>query len=142
MLKGVIMINLTIGKIAAAANVGVETIRFYERKGLLKKPVDKVGAFRIYSKDSISKIKFIKKAQDLGFTLKEIKELITLDHNIKSTCFNVAKKTETKLKEVKDKIQNLKKIESALEKLLNACLLSPEAKACCKVSDCFENKCS
>lgn len=136
------MASLTIGKLAGAAEVGVETIRFYERKGLLKKPTTRLGAFRVYSEDNISKIKFIKKAQDLGFTLKEIKELMALDQNSKSTCSNVANKAETKLNEVQDKIKDLRQIETALVKLLDACLQSPEAKACCKVSDCFENKCS
>lgn len=136
------MEQLTIGKLAGAADVGIETIRFYERKGLIKKPTTKLGAFRVYATENVSKIKFIKKAQDLGFTLKEIKDLMSLDQNTKATCSDVSQKTEIKLQEVKEKIKNLKKIEMALTKLLNACDVSKEAKACCKVSDCFENKCN
>ncbi len=136
------MESLTIGKLAGEADVGIETIRFYERKGLIKKPTTKQGAFRVYAIDNVSKIRFIKKAQDLGFTLKEIKDLMTLDQNTKATCSDVAKKTEVKLQEVNEKIKNLKKIEMALTKLLSACKTSKEAKACCKVSDCFENKCN
>ncbi len=136
------MVPLTIGKLAQASDVGVETVRFYERQGLIKKPQTKVGAFRIYPEEHIAKIKFIKKAQDLGFTLKEIKDLLLLDQNTRSTCADLAKKADKKLSEVKLKIHDLKKIEQALMKLQKACEQSSEAKACCKISDCFENKCS
>lgn len=133
--------SLTIGKLAKVSDVNVETVRYYERKGLLKIPSNKKGAFRVYPEDYIAKINFIKKAQDLGFTLSEIKELLTLDQNIRSTCSVVSKKAESKMVEVRKKIASLKKMESSLKKLIKACDVGPDAKACCKVSDCFESKC-
>lgn len=136
------MEKLTIGKLAEKAQVGVETIRFYEREGLIKKPLTKVGSFRIYADDNIAKIRFIKRGQELGFTLKEVKELMALDQNTKATCDDVASKAQNKLKEVKTKIDDLKRIEAALTKLIKACTVAPTAMACCKVSDCLENKCN
>ncbi len=132
---------LTIGKLAKRAHVNVETIRFYEKKSLLKKPNTKVGAFRVYPDEYISKILFIKKAQDLGFTLNEIKDLLILDQNKRSTCENVAQKARIKVEEVQEKIKSLKKMEKSLKKIITACEDGPEAKACCKVSDCFDRKC-
>lgn len=136
------MESLTIGKLANSSEVNVETIRFYERKGLLKIPSQKRGAFRVYPEDYISKIRFIKKAQDLGFTLKEIKELLILDQNTRATCSSVSEKAQKKMNEVQEKIDALKQMEKALKKIVKACDQSPEAKACCRVSDCFETQCS
>lgn len=133
--------TLTIGKLANISEVNVETVRFYERKGLLKKPTSKVGSFRVYPQDYISKIKFIKRAQELGFTLKEIKELLVLDQNTRATCANVSQRAESKITEVQEKIASLKKMEEALKKIVKACDAGPDAKACCRVSDCFESKC-
>ncbi|WP_273869973.1 heavy metal-responsive transcriptional regulator [Halobacteriovorax sp. GB3] len=132
---------LTIGKLADASNVNVETIRFYERKGLLKRPTTKAGAFRVYPNQYISKISFIKKAQELGFTLAEIKDLLLLDQNTSATCAHVSKKANKKLLEVKEKIESLKKMKKSLEKIIHACDAGPDIKACCRVSDCFDSKC-
>jgi MerR family mercuric resistance operon transcriptional regulator len=70
--------QLTIGKLAEAASVSVETVRFYQRKGLLETP-EKEGSIRRYDKAALRQLRFIRKAQEAGFTLKEIQELITLD---------------------------------------------------------------
>ncbi|MDA8792196.1 MerR family DNA-binding protein [Bacteriovoracaceae bacterium] len=134
--------SLTIGKLADASQVNVETIRFYEKKGLLKKPTSKRGAFRVYPLDYITRIGFIKKAQILGFTLIEIKDLLLLDQNSTATCSHVSKKASLKLNEVQEKIDSLKRMEKSLENIIKACDVSPEMKACCRVSDCFESNCS
>ena len=133
--------SLTIGKLAKASNVNVETIRFYEKKGLLKKPLTKKGAFRIYPEVYVSRLEFIKRVQELGFTLSEIKELLLLDENTKSTCSHVSKKATFKLEEVKEKIRSLKRMEKSLKRIIEACDQGPEIKACCRVSDCFDSKC-
>ncbi len=135
------MEKLTIGKLAEAAQVGVETIRFYEKKGLIKKPTSRIGAYRIYPVESVQKIHFIKRGQELGFTLSEIKELMLLDQNTRATCEDVAERAQKKLTEVHKKLQDLKRMEDALAKLIHACHTSPTAKACCKVSDCLSNNC-
>ncbi|MCB1198181.1 MAG: MerR family DNA-binding protein [Deltaproteobacteria bacterium] len=129
---------LTIGKLAKVSDVGVETIRFYHRKGLLAEPATRNGAFRVYPDVYVSKIRFIKKAQQLGFTLAEIKDLLLLDQNKNATCKSVALKAQAKVEEVKAKIDGLRKMEQALMKIIVACGQGPQAKACCQVSDCFD----
>ena len=134
--------SLTIGKLAQSAGVNLETVRFYERKGLLKRPTSKRGAFRVYPFEYVSKIQFIKKAQEIGFTLNEIKELLVLDQNKKATCSDVASIARLKVSEVKEKINSLKLMEKSLNKIIKACEIGPNEKACCRVSDCFDSKCS
>lgn len=135
------MSKLTIGKLAKEANVNVETVRFYEKKGLIKRPTLGSGPFRIYSDEAISKINFIKKAQEIGFTLREIKEFISFEQNTIAPCSDVATKAQAKLTEVNNKILSLKKMQKALKKLISSCEVNPEKIGNCKVSDCFDNKC-
>jgi DNA-binding transcriptional MerR regulator len=132
------MKQFTIGKLAKESGVGVETVRFYERKGLVKRPQAKDG-FRKYTDDDALKIRFIKQAQGLGFTLKEIKELIELNTNSGATCSAVKSKADAKIKDVADKIQSLQKMKSSLQRLAKACDVGKKALACCKVMDCFES---
>lgn len=132
------METLTIGKLAEKANVGVETIRFYERKGLIKKPTSKVGSFRVYPHEFIAKINFIKKAQELGFTLSEVKELFDLNTKPRVTCGTVKAKTLTKIEEIKMKISDLERMKSSLEKLACACDASQDSIKQYKVQECFE----
>ena len=134
------MKTLTIGKLANEAAVRVETIRFYERKGLLKKPSAKSG-FRQYPIEDIQKIRFIKRAQELGFTLKEVQELLRMNTNPKATCGDVQKLAEIKLQEIEEKIRDLQKMRAALMKIDRACEDSKEAVACCRITECFEGKC-
>lgn len=134
------MKQYTIGKLAAEASVGVETIRFYERKGLIKKPSGKTG-FRQYPTEDAQRIRFIKRAQELGFTLKEVQDLLHINTNPKATCGDVQILAELKLQEVEEKIKDLEKIRTALKKIDRACAKSKEAVACCRITDCFEGKC-
>ena len=132
----------TIGALAKEAGVGVETIRFYERKGLIKQPKkDGSGAFRKYPPEDAVKIRFIKQAQELGFTLVEIKGLLVLNANPRATCEDVRVRAERKLNEVDAKIKDLQRIRRALKVLESACDQSPEAIACCRIMDCFEGGC-
>lgn len=134
------MKTLTIGKLANEALVGVETVRFYERKGLIKKPSAKAG-YRQYPLADVQTIRFIKRAQELGFTLKEVQELLKVNTNPKATCGDVQKLAGIKLMEVEEKIRDLQKIRTALKKIDRACEDSKEAVACCRITDCFEGKC-
>ena len=127
---------MTIGKLAKLAGVGVETVRFYQRKKILKVPV-RTGAFRTYSNDDVQKIIFIKKAQELGFTLNEVKELLELNTKPRITCGEVKVKTLNKLNEVKEKISDLEKIKSSLEQLAYACDSSQDSIRQYKVQECF-----
>ena len=87
----------TIGKLAKESGVTVETVRFYEQKGLIKQPSSKTG-YRKYPYDDVVKIKFIKRTQELGFTLNEAKELLELRVKSNAKCGQVKIKAESKLK--------------------------------------------
>jgi MerR family mercuric resistance operon transcriptional regulator len=113
--------TLTIGKLAQFSNVNVETIRFYERKGILKQPV-KQGSFRKYPKDYITRIRFIKRSQELGFTLNETKEFLDLKIKNQAKCDDVLLKTEHKIEEIEKKIKDLKKMKKSLLSLADCCV--------------------
>jgi len=115
------MEELTTGQLAKRAQVNIETIRFYERKGLLPKPRRNSSGYRIYSQDSVNHIKFIKRAKTLGFFLKEISELLSLRVDSKKTCGHVKKQTETKLDEINKKIKSLRRIQKALKNMSKSC---------------------
>lgn len=128
--------SLTIGKLAEASDVNVETIRFYERKGILKQP-KKQGAFRYYPEEYITRIRFIKRSQELGFTLKETKELLDLKIKNQSRCSDVLSKTEEKIKEINQKISDLKKMRKSLEGLASCCEDTNQPLSECPILECF-----
>lgn len=130
----------TISKVAKEANVGIETIRFYERQGLLKQP-RKTGTFREYDQDHALRVRFIKRAQELGFTLKEIKGLLSMNSNPKALCEDLQQLASAKLREIELKIADLQKMKAAVKLVEKACGQSPKAAACCRIIDCFEGNC-
>ncbi|WP_408097371.1 MerR family DNA-binding protein [Peredibacter sp. HCB2-198] len=130
------MEKITIGKLAEMAGVGVETIRFYQRKSLLREP-KATGAFRTYNEEDAQKIRFIKRAQDLGFTLNEVRELLELNTKPRMTCGTVKVKTEAKIQEIKEKIADLNRMKASLEKLACACDASQDEVKQYKVQECF-----
>ena len=130
------MEKITIGKLAEMAGVGVETVRFYQRKELLREPKTN-GAFRTYTEADAEKIIFIKKAQELGFSLAEIKELLELNTKPRITCSTVKQKTLSKIKEIEEKINDLNKMKNSLEKLSCACDESQDQIRQFKVQECF-----
>jgi len=110
--------NRTIGKLANELGVNIETIRFYERKGLIQQPLRPEQGYRHYPDESLNRIRFIKQAQGLGFTLEEIAHLLSLHDN---PCGQVQELAEKKLVNVKNKITDLLKLEKALNGLLSQC---------------------
>lgn len=130
------MEKLSIGKLAEISGVGVETVRFYQRKELLREP-KAVGRFRTYNEDDAQRIKFIKRAQDLGFTLNEVKELLELNTKNRVTCEAVRSKTETKIKEVEEKISDLERMRASLIQLTKTCSDGQDKMRSYKVQDCF-----
>ena len=131
------MEKITIGKLAEMAGVGVETVRFYQRKELLREPKSS-GGFRTYNEEDAQRIIFIKKAQELGFTLSEVKELLELNTKPRITCGTVKTKTEAKLKEIEEKIADLSRMKASLEKLACACDGSQDQIRQFKVQECFD----
>lgn len=130
--------RITIGKLAAASNVNVETIRFYERKGILIQP-KKDGAFRYYPESYITRVKFIKRSQELGFTLKETVELLELKIKDQARCSDVLSKTEDKISEIEQKIKDLKKMKKSLKDLASCCEDTSIPLSECPVLECFIN---
>ena len=129
---------MTIGKLADALEINIETIRFYQREGLIKEPAKRNNGFRYYGVEHLSRIMFIKKAKELGFSLAEIKELLELNTKPRSTCANVKQKTMEKMEEIDQKIEDLKKMKKSLEKLSCACDSTQDNFKQYKVQDCFE----
>jgi len=111
--------NLTIGAFAQAAGVNVETIRFYQRKGLLPEPDRPVGSIRRYGATDVTRVRFVKSAQRLGFSLDEIAELLRLEDG--THCDEASHLAEHKLRDVREKLADLARMEAALSKLVCAC---------------------
>ena len=115
------MNGLTIGKVAKGAGLGIETIRFYEREGLIEPPARTESNYRIYPKQDIIRLRFIKRAKTLGFTLKEIKELLSLRHDPLASKEDVKRQAEVKIEDIKQKIRDLSRIKETLEMLDERC---------------------
>lgn len=115
------MQTMTIGQVARQAGIGVETVRFYEREGLLAVPARRASGYREFDLDAISQLKFIKQAQGLGFTLREIKELLSLKLDPKSTRAQVREQAEAKVADIERRIAELKRMKKALLPLIAAC---------------------
>ncbi len=115
------MRKLKSGELAKQAGVNVETLRFYEREGLLPKPPRRASGYREYPVESVRLIRFIRRAQELGFSLREIRELLALRVQPGVTCAKVRERAERKISEVRGKIADLKSIERALRKLTASC---------------------
>ena len=120
--------SLKIGAIAAAAGVNVETIRFYQRKGLLAEPARPYGQIRRYGHRDVSRVKFVKSAQRLGFSLDEIAGLLTLDDG--THCDEARAMAEEKLHNVRAKLRDLRRIESVLTRLVADCCKSRGTVSC------------
>lgn len=113
--------ELTIGKVAKQARVNIQTIRYYERRSLLLPSGRRDSGYRLYTPDAVQKIRFIKNAQGLGFTLKEISSLLRLRVSNRARCGNVKKKAEAKLRDVQVKIADLQALERVLKNLIKMC---------------------
>lgn len=111
--------SLTIGALADAAGVSVETIRFYQRKALLHEPKRPHGSIRRYTDSDVRRVRFIKAAQRIGFTLDEIAQLLQLDDG--TQCSQARNIADHKLADVRRRIEDLQRIESALADLVERC---------------------
>jgi len=112
---------MMIGEFARRAGVKVETVRYYERRGLLPRPERTSAGYRLYQAEAVAELRFIKRAQTLGFTLQEVKELLALRVQPDSACDVVDRKAHEKLSVVRGKIGELTALEQRLTVLANAC---------------------
>lgn len=111
--------NLTIGTFAKAAGVNVETIRFYQRKGLLLEPDRRYGRIRCYDTADVARVKFVKSAQRLGFSLDEVAQLLKLEDGTR--CREAAELAGLRLADVRARLADLRRMESALSRLVKEC---------------------
>jgi Hg(II)-responsive transcriptional regulator len=115
------MTTFTISQLAKQANVNLETIRFYERRGLIPEPPRSKNGYRQYSWDAIVRTQFIKRAQSLGFSLREISEIFALRMEPGTTCGDMKVKVKTKIEDIERKIADLEQIREALSDLVSKC---------------------
>jgi MerR family copper efflux transcriptional regulator len=113
-------VRLTIGKVAKLSGVGVEAVRYYEREGIIDQPSRAAGGFREYPEDVVHRIRFIKRVQELGFSLREISDLLNLRMR-RGSCGTIKEKAEQKLAQVEEKISDLRRIQAALRKVKDTC---------------------
>ncbi|HHJ18571.1 MAG TPA: MerR family transcriptional regulator [Gammaproteobacteria bacterium] len=121
---------LTIGRLAKSAHVNIETIRYYQRIGLVSEPEKPLQGYRHYPASTIDRICFIKRAQELGFTLKEVKELLALNDG---NCREARMMAEHKLEVIQQRINDLSSIKSELSRLVTACRDNNRGKTCCAI---------
>jgi len=112
---------LTVGAVARQAEVNVQTVRYYERVGLIPEPGRTAAGYRQYAEDTVRRIRFIKRAQELGFSLREIGELLDLRIDHDTACHAVEEKTRDKIALVDEKIEELRAIRETLNRVVAAC---------------------
>ena len=121
-------VALTIGQLARDAGVNVETVRFYQRRALLAEPDKPYGGIRRYEAEDVARVKFVKAAQRLGFSLDEVAGLLKLDDG--THCDEARQLAEVKLADVRKKLKDLRRIESALASLVRDCCTSRGTVSC------------
>ncbi len=121
-------ISLTIGGLARAAGVGVETVRYYQRRGLLAAPARPFGGVRRYQGADLARLRFVKTAQKLGFSLDEVLELLYLEDGVH--CDQAGELAERKLSDVRVRIERLRRIEKVLAELVCACHANRDHVSC------------
>ena len=112
---------MTIGRVADAAGISIDTIRFYERRGLIEKPGRNFSGYRNYPDAVLERLRFIGDAKRLGFTLREIRELLSEGVRSTSECGPVTRKAEAKLAEMNEEIDRLLGLRRTLRKIVEAC---------------------
>ena len=118
---------MRIGQLAKAAEINIETVRFYERKGLIEQPLKPLEGYRNYSNKILERLLFIKRAKKLGFTLEEIANLLSMES---ARCDEIQEMAAAKLSDVRSKIADLKCMELVLSELVNRCQKNPKKSGC------------
>lgn len=129
--------SYTIGQVAKLSGVGVEAIRFYEREGVIPSPPRTESGYRLYTEETLKRLHFIGRAKELGFSLKEISQLLSLRLTPRSNCSEVRKRALKKLDEINKKIADLQRMRVTLTELTDACVESKPILDC-PILNCFD----
>ncbi|MGH9362338.1 MAG: MerR family transcriptional regulator [Thermoanaerobaculia bacterium] len=121
---------LTIGKLAREAGVGVETVRFYEREGLVVEPPRGASGYRHYAPETVTRLQFIRHAKELGFSLAEIRELLSLRASPEASCDDVRRQIRGKIAAVQEKRRALARLQRVLEELAETCVAGAPSSEC------------
>jgi MerR family copper efflux transcriptional regulator len=121
---------LTIGEVARQAGVGIETVRFYERQGLLEEPERRASGYRQYGQEAVAVLQFIRRAKELGFTLREIKGLLALRLDASATRAEVREQAKSKVADIEAKITDLQRMRDVLKELVKKCHGDGAASGC------------
>src|SRR5689334_4537981 len=122
--------TLTTGQVAASAGVNIQTLRYYERRGLLEEPDRRQSGYREYPRETVRLVRFIKRAQELGFTLDEIDDLLKLRGDRTSHCSEVRETARTKIEDIDHKIGALRAMKKALSQLVATCVKDGSDRRC------------
>jgi MerR family mercuric resistance operon transcriptional regulator len=134
------MNSLTIGHLARKSGMNLETVRYYERRGLLPKPPRSASGYRLFPIEAAQRLKFIQRAKELGFSLKEIGELLSLRVSPTTTSAGIRAKAEAKIADIKSKIRTLESMEKTLRKLTKSCIgCGPLAE--CPILESLDGEC-
>ncbi len=121
---------MRIGELAARADVNIDTIRYYERRGLLEPPERLVSGYRVYDADAVRRVSFIRRAQAVGFTLHEIEDLLALWNDSADSCQAVEERARVARERIDAKIRDLSRMRRALDQYVSACQHRPALDAC------------
>lgn len=130
--------TMTIGKLAQSAGIGVETVRFYERKGLIDQPSRGETGYRRYTPGTLTRLRFIRQAKELGFTLPEIQELLSLRASPAAACSEIQERIQTKMDDVDAKIRSLQRMRRALLEMAGTCRSGSLPTSKCPILDALE----
>jgi MerR family mercuric resistance operon transcriptional regulator/MerR family gold-responsive transcriptional activator of gol and ges genes len=131
--------ELTIGKLAKQVGVNIQTVRYYERRRMLSPATRTSSGYRLYGEDALKRLCFIKNAQALGFTLREIADLLSLRVSSTARCGDVQRKAQAKLAQVEAKIRDLRALDRALQCLIHACKAGQPTDRCPILKSMEEN---
>jgi MerR family Zn(II)-responsive transcriptional regulator of zntA len=134
------MKQLTIGKLAETTGTSAETLRYYEKLKLIVADARSPAGYRLYSPDAVRVVRFIRGAKELNFTLDEIRQLLALKSSDKSTCAEILKHTEAKIKQAESRILELKEIKKVLKQLAEQCPGDETPSDCCPILDHINRK--
>jgi MerR family transcriptional regulator, copper efflux regulator len=130
---------LTVGRLARAAKLNLETVRYYERRGLLPKPKRGESGYRLYSGEAVRRLRFIRRAKELGFSLQEICELLSLRVSPKTTHDKVRARAQAKIDSIELRLRSLGAIRNSLRELAKACSRQRQA-GNCPILECLDRE--